>query len=79
MYPQTEYNLAYALVAAFVVLGMLVVCIPRPRKSAILSPEQIAKEKQLKARAKMKAKAQKDSDKAKKKKQKARAKKRKSS
>jgi hypothetical protein len=31
MYEQTEYGLAYALVAAVLLLGILAVCIPRPR------------------------------------------------
>ena len=33
MYTQTEYGLAYALIFALVTLGLLVVCIPRPRRN----------------------------------------------
>lgn len=67
MYTQSEYMLSYALVAAFVVLGMLVVCIPRPRKAKYLTKEQLAKEKIRKANDKAKAKARKDAAKRKKK------------
>ena len=75
MYEQTEYLLAYALVFAFVILGMLVVCIPRPRKTKFVDPEQAAKDKKLKQRQKIQAKTKKQSDKAqKKKKAKSRAK-----
>ena len=68
MYEQTEYFLAYALVFAFLILGMLVVCIPRPRKKEFLDPEQAAKEKRLKQARKDKAKAIKKTEKAQKKK-----------
>jgi hypothetical protein len=67
MYNQSEYLMSYALVAAFVVLGMLVVCIPRPRKAKYLTKEQLAKEKIRKANEKTKARAQKDAAKRKKK------------
>ncbi len=67
MYNQSEYMLSYALVAAFVVLGMLVVCIPRPRKKEYLTREQLAKEKKRKANEKAKARAQKDAAKRRKK------------
>jgi hypothetical protein len=67
MYNQSEYLMSYALVAAFVVLGMLVVCIPRPRKAKYLTKEQLAKEKIRKANEKAKARAQKDAAKRKKK------------
>jgi hypothetical protein len=67
MYNQSEYLMSYALVAALVVLGMLVVCIPRPRKAKYLTKEQLAKEKIRKANEKAKTRAQKDAAKRKKK------------
>ena len=70
MYNQSEYMMAYALVAACIVLGMLVVCVPRPRKSKYMTREQIAKEKTKKANEKAKARAKKDAAKRKKKAQK---------
>lgn len=39
MYAQTEYGLAYALIFGLVVLGLLVVCIPRPRKKELFDPK----------------------------------------
>ena len=45
MYPQTEYGLAYALIIGLVVLGLLVVCIPRPRKKDIIDPAEAARNK----------------------------------
>lgn len=75
MYEQKEYLLAYALTFAFVILGFLIVCIPRPRKSEWVDPEQAAKDKALRGRQKIAAKKKKKSDKAKAKKKKARQKK----
>lgn len=60
MYEQTEYVMAYALTAAFVALGMLLVCVPRPRKSDFPDPVRDAKLKKLKARDKSAAKAKRD-------------------
>ena len=60
MYEQTEYVMAIALTAAFVVLGMLLVCVPRPRKSDFPDPVRDAKLKKLKARDKSTAKAKRD-------------------
>ncbi|MFK7767696.1 MAG: hypothetical protein AB8B55_10785 [Mariniblastus sp.] len=74
MYEQKEYMLAYALVFAFVILGMLVVCVPRPRKSEFVDPEQAAKDKRINQQKKAKAKMKKKSEKTKKKKMKARSK-----
>lgn len=37
---QTEYGLAYLLTAAFVLLGVLLVCIPRPRKADFEDPKK---------------------------------------
>ena len=45
MYNQSEYLMSYALVAAFVVLGMLVVCIPRPRKAKYLTKRTVGQRK----------------------------------
>ena len=70
MYTQSEYLMAYALVAACIVLGMLVVCVPRPRKKKYMTRQQIAKEKIKKANEKAKVRAQKDAAKRKKKAQK---------
>ena len=77
MYEQKEYMLAYSLVAAFVLLGMLLVCIPRPRKTEDISKEQEEKNKKMKARQKAAAKKKKAAEKAKVKKTKARKKKKK--
>lgn len=77
MYPQTEYLLAYALVFAFLILGMLIVCIPRPRKKGFVDPDALKKQNRISAGKKAKAKTQKIADKAKKKRAKAVAKKKK--
>ena len=39
MYTQTEYGLAYALTLGLLFLGLLVVCIPRPRRKELYDPE----------------------------------------
>ncbi len=75
MYEQKEYYLAYGLVAVCLLLGMLMVCIPRPRKSEVIDKEQAAKDKKLKVRQKAAAKKKKAAEKAKGKKAKARKKK----
>jgi hypothetical protein len=75
MYEQQEYLLAYAMVFAFLILGMLVVCIPRPRKKGFVDPEQAAKEKRIKLGQKAQAKTKKKQAKLKKKRSKAHAKK----
>ena len=51
-YNQTEYLAAYGLVAAFLILGMLVVCIPRPRAAEHLDKETIEKRKKQRAKEK---------------------------
>jgi uncharacterized protein with WD repeat len=71
MYEQKEYLLAYCLIFAFLLLGMLIVCIPRPRKSEFINKEQAAKDKALKKRQKVGAKKKKKAEKAKAKKKKA--------
>ena len=71
MYEQKEYLLAYLLVFACLILGMLVVCIPRPRKKEFVDKEQAAKDKALKSRQKAAGKKKKKADKAKAKKKKA--------
>ena len=75
MYEQTEYLYAYGLIAAFLLLGMLVVCIPRPRKKGFIDLQQAEKEKRLKTKKKAQMKAVKKTQKAKKKRAKANAKK----
>jgi len=71
MYEQTEYLLAYCLIFAFLILGMLIVCIPRPRKSEFVDKEQAAKDKATKSRLKAGAKKKKKAEKMKAKKKKA--------
>ncbi len=66
MYEQTEYLLAYLLVFAFLILGMLIVCIPRPRKKEFVDKETEAKQKRLKIAQKVKVKKQKLTNKKKK-------------
>lgn len=75
MYEQQEYVLGYALVFAFLILGMLIVCIPRPRKKGFVDPSQAAKEKRQKMGQKAQKKLKKQSAKIKKKKAKSHAKK----
>lgn len=45
---QTEYGLAYLLTAACVFLGLLLVCIPRPRKISLEDPKKGGKYKRRK-------------------------------
>jgi hypothetical protein len=71
MYEQTEYLIAYGLALAFLLLGMLVVCIPRPRKKGFIDPQQAEKDKRLKIKKKTQVKMVKKSEKAKKKRAKA--------
>ncbi len=71
MEEQTEYMLGYALTFALILLGVLVVCIPRPRKSRFLTPEQEAKEKRRNKKRSAQAKKKRAADKAKKQKAKA--------
>ena len=75
MYERTEYVLAYALVFAFLILGMLVVCIPRPRKKGFFDPLEVAREKRIKQGKKSQIKSRKKTEKAKKKRAKTHAKK----
>ena len=58
-YDQTEYGMGYLLVAAFIVLGLLAICVPRPRRSNFLDPEEEKKLKAEKARRKKKKKKKK--------------------
>lgn len=54
---QTEYFVAYALIIGMVVLGLLVVCIPRPRTKHFVEPEEAAENsKQKKKKMKRKKK-----------------------
>ncbi len=52
---QTQYTMAYALIFAVVLLGVLVVAIPRPRKTAYGSDEE--ERQAMKDREKNKVKA----------------------
>lgn len=45
MYTQTEYGLAYALIFGLLVLGLLVVCVPRPRKKELFDPDANKKQR----------------------------------
>ena len=71
---QTEYLLAYGLIFGFLLLGMLVVCIPRPRKSQYLDPVAAEKERKMRQRDKALARKKKKSSKKMKKKAKMKAK-----
>ena len=68
---QTEYFLGYALTFAMILLGTLVVCIPRPRKAKFLTPDEERKQKQRDQKRKAQAKKQKTAKKSQKKKAKA--------
>lgn len=39
-----EYFMEYLLVMGFVFLGLLLVCVPRPRKAHMMTDEQYAKQ-----------------------------------
>ena len=54
-YEQTEYGLAYAMVFGLIFLGILMLCVPRPRKKALFDPEA-AKGKKKKRKKKKKKK-----------------------
>lgn len=74
---QTQYPLAYGLIAALVLLGLLVSCVPRPRKTFYAS-EQDEKEALKKAdNKKLKAQRKKERDKKKKQRSKGKPKKKK--
>ena len=53
-YAQTEYNQSYGLVALFLLLGLMVICIPRPRRADFINPEEERKKKIERAQAKKK-------------------------
>lgn len=72
-----DYLLEYALTFGLLFLGLLLVCIPRPRKSRFLTPEQEADLKKRKKKQKASSAKKKAAEKAKKLKVKARAKKKK--
>lgn len=44
-YKQTEYPIAYGLIAALVLLGLIAVCIPRFRKEHFIEPEEVDEKK----------------------------------
>lgn len=74
MADQQEYALGYALTFFLVMLGMLVVCIPRPRKAKFLTEKEAEKEKRLNKKRKASAKKKKSAARAKKKAEKAKKK-----
>lgn len=69
---QTQYTLAYALIFLVVMLGFLVVCIPRPRKKVYRTAEEERDSKRESEISKIKAKKKKQKNKRNKKRQKAR-------
>ena len=75
MYTQSEYGTAYAIVFGLLFLGLLVVCIPRPRRKNYLSPDEELKLKRAAEKKKKQKKQQKQKAKQQKKKAKAQAKK----
>ena len=56
---QTEYFLGYSLTFAMILLGLLVVCIPRPRKAKYLTPDEERKQKQRDQKRKSQARKRK--------------------
>lgn len=72
MYKQTEYGLAWGLVFLFIVLAMLVVCVPRNRRrdAKPVDKRELAKQKALKKKKKAQAKRTKARNKMNKKKKK---------
>ena len=40
-YAQTEYLAAYGLIIGMVLLGLLAVCVPRPREKHFVEPEEV--------------------------------------
>ena len=68
-----SYYLEYLLAIGFVFLGLLLVCVPRPRKGHLLTPEQYKKE-QAKLKKQKAIAAKKKASKAAHKKKKAKAK-----
>jgi hypothetical protein len=67
-----SYTLEYALAFGLIFLGLLAVCIPRPRKAEILTPTEEAKKKKKLEKNKANAAKRKAADKKKKKATKAR-------
>ncbi len=66
MYEQREYAIAWGLVLLFLLLGMLVVCIPRPRRRDLkpIDKALVAREKAAAKRKKIGAKRKKQRKKA---------------
>ncbi|MEL7497561.1 MAG: hypothetical protein AAFN77_08120 [Planctomycetota bacterium] len=74
MAAQQEYALGYTLAFCMVLLGILVVCIPRPRKAKYLTEKEAEKEKRLLQKKKAASKKKRAAEKAKRKAAKAKAK-----
>ena len=68
--PQTEYGLGWALTILFVCLGLLLICIPRPRFPNLEAADPKVREAQRRQKAGEKKKKQKMKAKAKKEKRK---------
>ncbi len=71
---QTQYTLAYALIFLVVMLGFLVVCVPRPRKKVFRTADEERDAKRSAESSKIRAKKKKQKDKRNKKRNKARKK-----
>ena len=67
------YHMEYLLVIGFVFLGLLLVCVPRPRKGHMLTPEEYKKQ-QIKLKKQKTHAAKQKASKAAHKKKKAKAK-----
>lgn len=74
MAQQQEYALGYALAFGLVLLGMLAVCIPRPRKGKFLTEKEAEKENRINKKRKANAKKRRSNEKSKKKAAKAKVK-----
>lgn len=75
MAAQQEYALGYALTFFMMFLGILLVCLPRPRKAKYLTPKEEEKEKRIQQKQKAAAKKKRSAQRARKKAAKERARK----
>lgn len=66
MFAFPEFIMAFALVSAFLFLGLLMVCIPRVRKKGFFSAEDIAKVKREADKVRTRNNARKKMEKSKK-------------
>ena len=49
-YAQAEYLAAYGLIIGMVLLGLLAVCVPRPREKNFVEPEEVDENSRKKRR-----------------------------